>query len=236
MSTPSPSDDESRPSPDSAEDGPALPPGDQGLPPAQGTGSLPLLPGRPNYVFLIGVALANLVADLATKNWAEKTLQTATQIPTPRSLVKAAWGGFGFMLARNKGGAWGLLHSYEEKIRKPFFVTVSVLAIIFIVSLYRKLHPSQTALRWGLPLVLGGALGNLVDRIRYGHVIDFIDFYAVWGGQPHHWPTFNVADISICVGVGLMAIDMLTARKNVPTLVPDELPPAPAELPPPPAA
>src|SRR5690606_33350206 len=70
-----------------------------------------------------------------------------------------------------------------------------------------------TALKWGLPLVLGGALGNLVDRIRYGFVVDFIDVYMQMDGQPKHWPTFNVADISICVGVALMAIDMFTSRE-----------------------
>jgi signal peptidase II len=219
MSTPSSHDLAANPSPDAPSEAP-LPgaPVDPGLAPGAG----------PSYPFLIGVALVNLVADLATKHWAEKTLQTPSQIPLPKSLFKGLYGGFGFMLARNKGGAWGLLHSYEEKFRKPFFVTVSVLAILFIVSLYRKLHPSQTALRWGLPLVLGGALGNLVDRIRYGHVIDFIDFYAVWGGGPHHWPTFNVADISICVGVGLMAVDMLTARRTTPAELPPSAPSEPA--------
>lgn len=183
---------------------------------------------QPKYLFLIAIALLNLAADLGTKYWAEKALQTPSQIPLPKNIFKTASMGFGFMLARNKGGAWGLLHSYEEKFRKPFFIVVSILAILFIVSLYRKLHPSQHALRWGLPLVLGGALGNLVDRIRYGHVIDFIDFYGIWGGSTHHWPTFNVADISICIGVGLMAVDMLTARKisNTPTL-PAEVPGTP---------
>ncbi len=234
MSTPLSPDDPSRSSPD---DAPVLPPADTDLPPGDSPPGVVAAPARrPNYVFLVGVALANLVADLVTKNWAERTLQTPAQVPTPHPIVKAAWGGFGFMLARNKGGAWGLLHSYEEKIRKPFFVTVSVLAIVFIVSLYRRLHPTQTALKWGLPLVLGGALGNLVDRIRYGHVIDFIDSYLVWGGSPHHWPTFNVADISICVGVGLMAVDMLTARRQGPVVVPPEMPATTAELPPPPAA
>jgi signal peptidase II len=65
-----------------------------------------------------------------------------------------------------------------------------------------------------LPLVLGGALGNVFDRIRYGHVIDFIDIHVLIKGREHHWPTFNVADIAICVGVGLMAIDMFTAKKQ----------------------
>ena len=62
--------------------------------------------------------------------------------------------------------------------------------------------------------MLGGALGNLVDRVRYKWVVDFIDCQVTWSGTAHHWPTFNVADIAICVGVGLMAIDMLSGRKH----------------------
>ena len=93
---------------------------------------------------------------------------------------------------------------------------------------YRRLQPRQYALKWGLPLVLGGALGNVFDRVRYGYVIDFIDYRADWIktfneliGKYYsrhvvtdHWPTFNVADIAICVGVALMAIDMLTSRRG----------------------
>lgn len=174
----------------------------------------------PGYVFLVVVSLLSLVADLGTKFWAEKTLQSG-DTPMPKQIIK---GVFGFILAKNKGGAWGLLQNQSEKIRKPFFVIVSVLAIVFIVSLYRRLNPKQVALKWGLPLVLGGALGNLVDRIRYGYVIDFIDFQATWENLPHHWPTFNVADIAICIGVALMALDMLSGKK----LAPAPLPPAPS--------
>jgi signal peptidase II len=185
------------------------------------------LPRKPSYVFLGVVALVTLASDLGSKLWAEKALQLANQVPAPKQIIK---GLFGFVLAKNKGGAWGLLQGSSENVRKPFFVIVSLLAIVFIVSLYRRLHPAQNALKWGLPLVLGGALGNLVDRIRYGYVIDFIDFQVSWQGAPHHWPTFNVADIAICVGVGLMAVDMLTARRGSP---PSD-PPAPVEpLPPP---
>jgi signal peptidase II len=118
-------------------------------------------------------------------------------------------------------------------VRRPFFLMVSVAAIVFIVSLYHRLHPSQRALTWGLPLVLGGALGNLTDRIVRNSVIDFIDYRAGWVGQMNefiatrlssgwtvteHWPTFNVADVSICAGVALMAIDMMFSRRGpVPT-------------------
>ena len=177
----------------------------------------PQPPHRPGYGFLAIVSVISLALDLGSKRWAEKTLAVG-DVPAPKTIIK---GVFGFVLAKNKGGAWGLLQGSSEKVRIPFFVIVSVLAILFIVSLYRRLHEQQTALKWGLPLVLGGALGNLVDRIRYGSVIDFIDVQATWEGAPHHWPTFNVADIAICVGVALMAVDMLTARRSA------KIPPAP---------
>src|SRR5439155_4335250 len=116
----------------------------------------------------------------------------------------------------------------------PFFLLVSALAIGFIVTLFSRLQPRQRALKWGLPLVLGGALGNVFDRIHYGWVIDFIDVHVVRGGIEHHWPTFNVADIAICVGVGLMAVDMMVGKRAV---KPKELPPAEVQAPatPPPA-
>jgi signal peptidase II len=133
-----------------------------------------------------------------------------------------------FTLAYNKGGAWGLLHDASESVRKPFFLAVSALAIAFIVSLYSRLTPGQRSLKWGLPLVLGGALGNLSDRITRSSVIDFIDYRADWVDAMNrfiarwakgwtitdHWPTFNVADVFICIGVALMAVDMMTSRRK----------------------
>ena len=122
-----------------------------------------------------------------------------------------------------RGANLSLIHIF----RRPFFLLVSVAAIAFIMTLYRRLQPKQRALRWGLPLVLGGALGNVLDRIRYGHVIDFIDAHIVYKGIDHHWPTFNVADIAICVGVGLMAVDMFTSKRGrPPVLMAPVVPPA----------
>lgn len=114
-----------------------------------------------------------------------------------------------------------------EHLRKPFFLVVSATAIWFIVSLYGRLSRSQRALTWGLPLVLGGALGNLSDRITRSQVVDFIDYRAEWVLHTNsfisrrvgawtvtdHWPTFNIADVAICIGVGLMAVDMFGSRK-----------------------
>lgn len=169
----------------------------------------------PGYGFLTVVSLLSLVSDLATKVWAKERLE---QFPGYVTVWEKKWSagvaGMSFILAHNKGGAWGLLQGTNENVRKPFFLLVSVAAIAFIVTLFRRLQPSQLALKWGLPLVLGGALGNVFDRIRYGSVIDFIDVHLERAGVDHHWPTFNVADIAICVGVGLMAVDMFTAKRQ----------------------
>ncbi len=174
-------------------------------------GVLPPFKLRPNYVFLGVVAIVTLGVDLGTKVWAKGHLEDAKSFVDRHVEVIPNFVSLTF--ARNKGGAWGLLQEESESVRRPFFFSISLLAVIFIVSLYRKLTPEQTALRWGLPLVLGGALGNLVNRIQYNFVVDFIDVYAKWGGENHHWPTFNIADVAIVVGVGLMAIDMFTSRK-----------------------
>ncbi|MEP7121510.1 MAG: signal peptidase II [Byssovorax sp.] len=166
---------------------------------------------RPNYVFLGLVSILTLAADLGSKIWAKGHLEDAKSFADRHVDVVPHFMSLTF--AANKGGAWGLLQGEPESVRRPFFFSISLLAVIFIVSLYRRLAPDQTALKWGLPLVLGGALGNLVNRIQYNFVVDFIDVYAKWGGENHHWPTFNIADVAIVAGVGLMAIDMFTSRK-----------------------
>jgi signal peptidase II len=179
---------------------------------------------RPSFVFFAAVAAFCLLADVVSKAWAEVELTRRSPLD-PMVLVD---GHLNFALAYNRGGAWGLLQNASESLRRPFFLVVSVAAIAFIVSLYGKLTPGQRALRWGLPLVLGGALGNLADRVTRGSVVDFIDYRADWVEAMNrlianvvsgwhvtdHWPTFNVADISICIGVGLMAVDMLTSGRR----------------------
>jgi lipoprotein signal peptidase len=188
-----------------------------------------ILGPRPSPSFLAVVSIVSLVSDVVTKLWAEKKLEGYP------GYVNVLDNHLMFVLAKNKGGAWGLLQGQSENVRRPFFLLVSVAAIAFIVTLYQRLQPRQHALKWGLPLVLGGALGNVFDRIRYGFVIDFIDYRADWIRTLNeliqkrypahivtdHWPTFNVADIAICVGVGLMAVDMLTSRRGKKIVVAD---------------
>jgi signal peptidase II len=178
----------------------------------------------PRYGFLAAVAGVILVVDAVTKWWAESTLLARPAHDPSIVLIEDV---LTFSLAYNKGGAFGMLASEDGFWRQPFFVAVSIGAVLFIVSLYKKLLPEQNALRWGLPLVLGGALGNLVDRIFRGKVVDFIDYRSGWvevmngliaklNSDWHvtsHWPTFNVADMAICTGIGLMALDMFMQPK-----------------------
>lgn len=211
-----PSDDPTTaPSPTEASESPFE--ASRGVSPPAGSGARG---GRPPFVFFGTVAAVALLLDIATKAWAEITL-------TQKPVIEVIPGHLSFVLAYNKGGAWGLLQDQSEVVRLPFFLVVSVLAILFIVSLFGKLAPEQRALKWGLPLVLGGALGNLSDRITRSSVIDFIDYRADWvlamnraiakvargWNTTDHWPTFNVADIAICIGVGFMAIDMFTSKR-----------------------
>jgi signal peptidase II len=167
-------------------------------------------PPRPSVPFLLIVSVVTLVLDLGSKHWVTTRLDT----PGPDRTVTIIDGVLAFISAKNRGGAWGLLQDESEAVRRPFFMVISAAAILFIVTLYRRVTPDQWALKWGLPLVLGGAIGNLVDRIRYGYVVDFIQVHVTpaipW---TYPWPTFNVADIAIVAGVALMAIDMFTARK-----------------------
>lgn len=168
---------------------------------------------RPSYVFLGVVSLITLAADLGTKWWATERL-TAPKITGFRK-IEVIKDHLNLIFAKNHGGAWGILGDESEAIRRPFFLVISLAAVVFIISLFRKLHPSQHALRWGLPLVLGGALGNLVDRIRYGYVVDFIQVYVTPAiPSTYPWPTFNVADVAIVAGVILMAIDMFVPRRT----------------------
>lgn len=240
---------ESAPAPSEQHAFPEPGPASEGIPPTLLTGVVPEhRPSQPageppTFRFFGVVAAVSLVLDVTTKAWAEITL--IHHDPGPRS-IELIKDHLGFTLAYNPGGAWGLFQHHSEYVRRPFFLLVSLLAVAFIINLYGRLTPGQRALKWGLPLVLGGALGNLSDRIIRSNVIDFIDYQAKWIEEmnrlvakvvkgwsvTNHWPTFNVADIAICVGVGLMAVDMFTSRRGASASLPPHPPTSPGSLPP----
>ncbi|HEX5752547.1 MAG TPA: signal peptidase II [Archangium sp.] len=135
---------------------------------------------------------------------------------TPYRFIEDYWH---FRYVENPGAAWGLFGTLPESVRRPFFHLVSLVALGFIGFMYVRLTPDQRRVRWALALVAGGALGNFVDRLLRGYVIDFIDWH--WRNQPGmRWPTFNVADAAICVGVGLLLLDSFLERKPVETVTP----------------
>lgn len=110
-------------------------------------------------------------------------------------------GFFDLVHYHNEGSAFGFLAN-AGGLQKWFFSGVSIVAIIVISYLIRK-HRSEKLFCFGLALVLGGAIGNLYDRVTLGYVVDFLNFHY----QNLYWPAFNVADSAICIGVGLLLLD-----------------------------
>ncbi len=101
---------------------------------------------------------------------------------------------------RNPGAAFGILA--DSAIRIPFFISISLLASLGILWYLRKIDSADRWQHFALGLIFSGAVGNLIDRIRLGEVIDFLDVH--W--YQYHWPAFNVADSAICVGVAIMLL------------------------------
>ena len=115
-----------------------------------------------------------------------------------------------FRYAENPGAAFSFLGGAASSIRTPFLLLVSLVAMVFIVIYYRRTGEKQGLLRVALAMVFSGALGNFVDRVRFGYVIDFIDWH--WFDKAT-WPTFNIADAAISVGVAFLLLDMLRQPK-----------------------
>jgi len=111
---------------------------------------------------------------------------------------------FQLVHVRNTGAAFGIGANADSRL-VPLLLNTGAIAVFFIVVVYAfRTAVSDRLLQVGLHLILGGAIGNLVDRFRFGYVVDFLDFYV----RDHHWPAFNVADSAICIGIGLLFLDM----------------------------
>ncbi len=111
---------------------------------------------------------------------------------------------------RNPGAAFGIFSATSEAFRVPFFLAISSIAIAIVLIFYLRSAKGNTLLQVGLALVLGGAVGNLIDRIRFHEVVDFIDLYF----RQYHWPAFNMADSAISVGVVILLLDALLAARR----------------------
>jgi signal peptidase II len=111
--------------------------------------------------------------------------------------VEVIQGFFNLTHIRNPGGAFGFMAAGSQTIRNLLFVGVSTVAMGLIVYFYRSTPKTHPALASALAMIFGGALGNLIDRLRFGEVVDFLDVYV----GAYHWPAFNVADSAITVGI-----------------------------------
>ena len=163
------------------------------------------------YRLFFIITLVILIIDQATKLYVDVHFRLHESVPVIQ-------GFFNLTYVRNKGAAFGILS--DSAIRIPFFITISFVAMIAILWYYRRLRTDQRLAAWALSLVFAGASGNLVDRIRLGEVIDFLDFF--WNS--YHWPAFNVADSAISIVVGMLILDMWREerRKNSPQKAEDK--------------
>jgi signal peptidase II len=146
-----------------------------------------------------------LVTDQLTKFIVDRSMPLHHSIPVIDNL-------FSLTYIRNTGAAFGILAGSAAAFRWPFLVIFSLVAIGFVVAMLRRLPEQETGLITALAFILGGAIGNLIDRVFYGEVIDFLDFY--WSG--YHWPAFNVADSFITMGVAITVFYLIKAKGQDP--------------------
>jgi signal peptidase II len=146
------------------------------------------------------VSVLVLLADQATKQWVLAALQPYEVIPVLPV--------FNLTLVFNEGAAFSFLAT-AGGWQRWFFIGLALVITVVLVVWLAKLKPHERLTAAGLSLVAGGAAGNLIDRLVYGHVIDFLDFY--W--RSWHWPAFNVADSAITVGVALLLLEALRAPR-----------------------
>ena len=126
------------------------------------------------------------------------------------STVTVIPGLFHLTLVTNRGGLFGLCHGMADPYRSILFTIVPALAIVVILIFQYRTSLSDVVAQAGLALILGGALGNLTDRVRFGYVVDFLDVFV---GE-YHWPAFNLADSAICIGVSLLLIDLMRKGRS----------------------
>lgn len=152
----------------------------------------------------LAILASVLVADQVTKFWITSHFSLYdAQVVIP--------GFFNLVYVTNKGAAFSMFASVESPLRHYFFVSINIIAFLGLSIAAFKMRRNHLLYTISFALIAAGALGNVIDRIRYGAVIDFLDFYF----GSYHWPAFNVVDSSICVGVVILfIINYVDAKKD----------------------
>lgn len=153
------------------------------------------------YGLPLGLAGLTVLLDQITKLWALAVIDPFRPIEVVPGLVN-------LVLVFNRGAAFGFLNRADIRWQTTFFVCVASLAIVLVFHLLRTAERIDKVLFTGLGLILGGAVGNMIDRIRLGEVVDFVDVYL---GE-YHWPAFNVADVAISAGAGLLLLSFFLSH------------------------
>lgn len=154
----------------------------------------------PKYITFSLVVFSVVLLDQLTKSLVVNSLELYESI----EVIK---GFFNITYIRNTGAAFGILAKTDQSFRQPFFTIFSITAMTVLLILFLKME--APILKFSLSLIFGGATGNLIDRIRWGEVIDFIDIH--W--HSWHWPAFNIADSVISLGMVLIILDSLFRKR-----------------------
>lgn len=139
----------------------------------------------PMLILILGIVFC----DQASKYYIQETMSLGMSLPVIADSLHITY-------ILNRGAAFGILEN-----QRVFFIAIAMVMILALIRFYRKIAGHHLLIRWGTALLAGGAAGNLIDRMRIGAVIDFIDFRV--------WPIFNVADIAIVCGVSMMMYALL---------------------------
>jgi len=155
------------------------------------------------YKLLLIIAPVVIVSDQWSKLIVDRNMMLYQSIEVLENF-------FHITYIRNKGAAFGILSGADASLRIPFFLAVSLVAIAIIFYVLKNHKGQSSIFPVALSLILGGAIGNMIDRVRMGEVIDFLD--AHW--YQHHWPAFNIADSAITVGMGFLIYQMITEKEG----------------------
>jgi signal peptidase II len=156
--------------------------------------------GRWPYFLLVVVTLA---LDRWTKAWILNRFDLNESVPVIDGL-------FNITYVRNTGVAFGILSSISSPVKSGLLSLFTAFAAIVVIVYSLRSPAHNRLLQTALALILGGAIGNLSDRLAYGYVVDFLEFYF----RAYHWPSFNIADSAITIGVALLALEII--RNEIP--------------------
>lgn len=163
---------------------------------------------------LLGLVVASIVSlDQVTKFYIASSMSLHESIP----IIP---GYFSLTYIRNPGAAFGIMGTMSSGFRLVFFFLTSVFAMGLLITIFLRLEPQDWWGQMTIASIFGGAIGNFIDRLQYGEVIDFLDFYI----NGYHWPAFNVADSAISVGVCSLLL-LFAFEKRKPSLTTQEDPP-----------